>query len=62
MGAPMSIEHLRVAVYRRFAETGQAATVPELAHQFAVAEASIGPDFASSPPDGIWSSTTRTGS
>jgi hypothetical protein len=41
MGTLMSIEHLRVAVYRRFAETGQAATVPELAHQFAVPAASV---------------------
>jgi hypothetical protein len=37
----MSTEDLRVAVYARFAETGRAATVPELAGQFAVGEASI---------------------
>lgn len=41
MGAPMTVELLRVAVYRRFAETGQAATVPGLAEQFGVAEDSV---------------------
>ena len=41
MGAAMTVEPLRVAVYRRFAHTGQAATVPELAEQFGVAEASV---------------------
>jgi hypothetical protein len=41
MDTSTSIELLRVAVYRRFAQAGQAPTVRELAEQFGLAEASI---------------------